>query len=76
MSEEKYDIKIIKRHFQCSGDDHHATVTRRSDGVELIWISKFRWLLKIYVRRKALDKWFSRYDQRKKELAEVEEISR
>lgn len=76
MSDEKYDVKIVRRGFQQSSDDYHATVTRRSDGVQLIWISRWRWLLKKKVRRRALDKYFKQHDERQKKLAEVLEFKR
>lgn len=77
MSDEKYDIQIIMRNGAGqTNDDYHATVTRRSDGVELIWISRWRWLLKKKVRRRALDKFFKQYDERQKKFAEVLEFKR
>lgn len=74
---EKYDVRIIMRDGAGqTKDDYRATVTRNSDGVELVWISDYRWLLKLKIRRKALDKHFRRYDKRQVKLAEVESISR
>lgn len=72
----KYNVRIVRRNFQQSADDYHATVTRLSDGVELIWTNKFRWLLKWHTRRRKLDRWFARYDKRQEKLAEVEEFRR
>lgn len=71
-----YNVRIVRRHFQQSRDDYHATVTRLSDGKELIWTNSFRWLLKWHTRRRALDRWFDRYDKRQKKLADVQEFTR
>lgn len=72
----KYNIRIVKRSFQQTADDYHATVTRLSDGAELIWTNKFRWFLKWHTRRKNLDRWFTKRDKRQEKLAEVEEFKR
>jgi hypothetical protein len=72
----KYKVRVIRRKFQQSRDDYHATVTRISDGVELMWTSSFLWLLKWRTRRRALDRWFARYDKREEKLAEVREFTR
>lgn len=73
----KYRIKIVLRDFQGqTKNDYHATVIRLSDGVELIWISDWRWLLKWKVRRKALDRAFKSFDKHQVKLTEVEVIKR
>jgi hypothetical protein len=77
MKEEgrKYHIKIIKRDFQGqTKDDYHATVTRLSDGLQLVWMADWAWLLKWKIRRGALDRAFEGYDKRKARLTEVEEF--
>ncbi len=73
----EYNIKIIR----CNGqgqiaDDHHATVTRISDGSELVWIATWKWLLKVKIRRRALDRAFRGFDKRQAELSTVEELGR
>lgn len=73
---DKYDVRIVARGFQQSADDYHATVTRRSDGVALIWTAAWRWLLKWRVRRGALDRAFARYDERQAKLAMEEFFQR
>lgn len=73
----KYHVKIVVRDHQGQiKDDYHATVTRRSDWVELIFISNWKWALKWRIRRKALDREFKYYDKRQKKLAKVEELER
>ena len=73
----KYEITIIQRDFQGqTADDFHATIKRLSDGVELISIAPWRWLLKWKVRPKALDRAFRYHDKRQAKLAEVEKIRR
>lgn len=69
----KYHIKIIRREFQQSRDDYHATVTRLKDGVELVWMSDWMWTLKFNIRRGALDRAFADYDKRKARGTQVEE---
>lgn len=80
MSEEgmmkKYRIKIVKRNFQQSADDYHATVSRISDQTQLVWMSSWRWLLKWKIRRSALDRAFQHYDKSKAQHSEVEEYYR
>jgi hypothetical protein len=52
----KYHIRIIRRDFQGqTADDYHATVTRLSDGTELVWMAPWKWLLKLKTRRAALE---------------------
>lgn len=71
----RYHIKIVKRDFQGqTADDYHATVTRLSDGTELVWMATFKWWLKIKIRRGSLDRAFKGYDKRKAKLSEVEEF--
>lgn len=73
----KYRIKIIRRDFQGqTRDDYHATVTRLSDGLKLVWIADWRWLLKWKTRQKALDRAFENYDKHQAKLEEVEEFTR
>lgn len=73
----KYHIRIVRRDFQGqTKDDYHSTVTRLSDGVALVWISDWRWLLKWKIRRKALDRAFKSYEKHQAKFAEVEEIVR
>lgn len=69
----KYHIKIIRREFQQSRGDYHATVTRLKDGVELVWISDWMWTLKFKIRRGALGRAFASYDKRKARGTQVEE---
>jgi hypothetical protein len=72
----KYHVKIILRDGGGqTRDDYHATVTRLKDGVELVWMSDWLWLLKLKIRRGALDRAFKGFDRRKMKLsAEVEEF--
>jgi hypothetical protein len=70
----EYHIKIVRRDFQGqTADDYHATVTRLSDGQELIWIASWKWLLKLKIRRGALDRAFKGFDKRQWKLSQVEE---
>lgn len=72
-----YFIKIVVRDHQGQiKDDYHATVTRLSDGKQLVYISGWRWVLKIQTRRKALDRDFKHAEKREKKLAKVENIER
>lgn len=69
-----YHIRIIMRSGEGqTNDDYHATVARRSDGVELIWISRWLWWLNWQLRPRAIDRTFRRYDKRQKKLAQVRE---
>lgn len=73
----EYHIKIIRRDGQGQiADDYHATVTRLSDGQELVWIAGWMWLLKLKIRRGALDRAFRDFDKREYKLSEVEEFVR
>lgn len=77
MNPEMYNIKIITRDNQgIVKDDYHATVTRHSDGKQLIYIAPWRWMLKIQTRHKAIVRDFKYADKREKKLAEVETIER
>lgn len=57
-------------------DDYHATVTRHSDGAQLIFISKWRIVLDWRTRSEKLDRAFARYDKRQAKLAEVHRFER
>lgn len=70
----KYHIRIVHRAFQQSSDDYHATVMRLKDGAELVWMGDWYWLLKLKIRRGALDRAFAGFDKRKAKLSEVEEF--
>jgi hypothetical protein len=73
----EYHIKIIRRDFQGqTADDYHATVTRISDGSQLVWIATWKWLLNLKIRRRALDRAFEGFDKRQAKLLAVEEIVR
>jgi hypothetical protein len=74
MTDEKYNIKIIMRDGGGQTyDDYHATVTRLSDGEVLLWVNRWKWVLKLHLRRKNLDKQFAIYDKTKAKLAQKEE---
>lgn len=73
---EKYKIKIIRRDLQQAGDDYHATVTRVSDGKQLVFISKFKFWLKFRTSRRLLDREYKYYAKREKKLAKTEELTR
>lgn len=73
----EYHIKIIRRDgMGQTSDDYHATVTRLSDGQELVWIATWKWVLKLKVRRGALDRAFRNFDDHEWKLSEVEEFVR
>ena len=55
-------------------DDYHATVRRCSDGVGLIWISRWKKLLLWKTEPKRVVKAFARYDKRQAKLAKKEVI--
>jgi hypothetical protein len=77
MHDEKYEIKIIMRDGgDQTRDDYHATVTRLSDGEQLVFISDWKWLLKLRTSRWRLDREFNYQDYRKKQLAKKEVIRR
>lgn len=71
----RYNIVIVRREFQQSSDDYHATVSRLTDGVEIIRTASWRWLLKWRVRRKALDRAYRRHDNHQRWLAKREEYT-
>jgi hypothetical protein len=81
MSEEgmitHYKVVIIKRDGAGqSHDDYHATVTRSTDGEQLVYISDWKWLLKLKTRRWRLNRDFKYYDKRKKKLEKKEVLRR
>lgn len=77
MNPEMYSIKIVTRDHQGQiKDDYHATVTRHSDGKQLVYIAPWRWLLKIKTHRRVLERDFKYADKRAKKLAEVETVQR
>lgn len=64
MATETYEVKIIPRDgMGQTKDDYHATVTRISDGKELIFIADWVWLIQWRTRRKALERAFNRSDK-------------
>lgn len=73
----KYKITIVQRDGGGqTSDDYHATVTRLSDGKQLIFIAEWKWWLKnvkLHPRRIATA--FKQRDARDKKLAEVEEFT-
>lgn len=72
---DKYEAVVIRRDGGGqTNDDWHATVTRQSDGIELIWISRWRWVLNLQLNPKRVDKAFRRYDERRKVLDKREEF--
>jgi hypothetical protein len=72
--ENQYTVTIIQRDGMGQvRDDFHATMRRESDGVELISISAWRWLLNWKTRRSAVEKAFVRYDKQQAKMAEVHE---
>lgn len=74
---EAYSVKIIQRDgMGQTSDDYHATVTRSSDGMQLIFMSAWRWLLKWKTRRSALDRAFRYQDKRDRKLAETDTFTR
>ena len=75
--EGKYHVKLIVRDgMGQTSDDYHATVTRLSDDAQLVYISDWKWILKLRTRRRALDRAFKRMEKREKKLAETEETMR
>lgn len=69
---EYYVTEIIRRGFQQSRDDYRAKMRRGSDGVELLFFSEYKWLLKRKVRLKAIERAFKRYDDRQRKLRKRE----
>ena len=74
MSE--YDIKIVRRQFDQTSDDWHATVTRLSDGKQLLFIRAWLRLLKWQTRRAALDRAFRRADAYERDGQRTKEYRR
>lgn len=73
----KYNVRIIRRDgMGQTSDDFHATVTRLSDEVQLVFISSFRTWLEWKTRRSALDRAFKNYDKHQEKLAEVKEVTK
>jgi hypothetical protein len=71
----KYHVRIVKRDGMGQvADDYHATVMRLKDGAELVWIASWKWVLKLKIRRAALDRAFKSFDKNKMKLSEVEEF--
>jgi len=60
----RYYIRITMRDFHGqTADDYHATVTRISDDVQLVFISEWKWLLDWKLQRSTLDRAFKQYDK-------------
>jgi molybdopterin-biosynthesis enzyme MoeA-like protein len=77
MVNNTYVIEIVRRNgLGQTSDDFHATVTRRSDDVKLVYINRWRWMLKMRLRRRALDRAFRSYEKRQRKLAETEQFTR
>lgn len=71
---DSYDVRIIPRDGMGQiNDDWHATVTRRSDGKQLVFIARYRWLIDWKTRREALDRHYRYADKRDAKMARVEE---
>lgn len=74
---ERYHVKIIRRDGAGqTPDDYHATVTRLSDGTELVFINATKWILKLRTCRWLLDREFKYHDKRQVKLDEIEEFTR
>lgn len=72
-----YEVVIIKRDGAGqSWDDYHATVTRSTDGEQLIFISDWKWLLKLKTHRRRLVRKYKYHDKRKRKLDKREVIRR
>ncbi len=70
----RYHVHIIMRGFHGqTSDDYHATVTRLSDDIQLIFISDWKWVLGWKIRPWALNRAFKYYDKHQKKLAKVED---
>ena len=68
---DKYEAIMIRRDgMGQTKDDFHATVTRISDGKQLVIIRDWRWRMHMALRRKPLDRAFKRMDRRDRKLAE------
>jgi hypothetical protein len=75
---ETYLVEIIRRNgLGQTADDWHATVTRLPDfDDQLVYISRWRWILAWRTRRKALQRAFKYHDKRKRKLAEKDRYFR
>jgi hypothetical protein len=72
---DRYDVRVIARSSCMGPDDYHATVTRRDDGKELVFIGEWMWLLRLRLRRSALDRAFRASDRHEERIARVREFS-
>jgi hypothetical protein len=63
LGETAYSVIIVPRSFQEGKGDYHATVTRLTDGAELIFISNWKWRIEAKTRRRYIEKAFARYDK-------------
>jgi hypothetical protein len=73
----RYEVRIVPRDgMGRTLNDWHATVTRRSDGAQLVFIAEWRWLLNLQCTRYHLDRSFRSLDQRRTKMARVSEFSR
>lgn len=73
----KYHVRIIRRDgMGQTRDDFHATVTRLSDDVQLVFISDWRTWLEWRTRRSALDRAFRSYDKHEAKILEVREVTK
>lgn len=70
-----YNVRIIKRPSMMGRDDYHATVTRNSDGKQLIFISDYLRLLRWKTRRPALDRAFARQARYEESVHKVREFN-
>lgn len=74
---ETYDVRIT---MQDGGglinDEYRAVVTRNIDSEELVYSSRWRWLLKLKLNRQLLDRAFKYHDKRAKKLAHEEWTTR
>ncbi len=73
-SKPAYSVKIVPRSFAMCPDDWHATVVRKSDGKELVFISDYLRVLCWKTRRRALDRTFRRHDRWEAKMAAVREF--
>lgn len=74
MSDGLYDVRIVPRDGAGQiNDDWHATVTRRSDGKEMLFIARYRWLIEWKTRREALDRHYRVRDRHDAKMARVED---
>ena len=68
---ETYLVEIVKRDgMGQTSDDYHATVTRLPDfDNQLVYISRWRWILEWRTRRRALQRAFKDYDRHQRSLS-------